>query len=110
METKGNYLIFETDNEFTDFCVAPHAVIVEKGGIAYVACDYSDRFKQCLEEGKTFVIREKDSTVCRRSCVCKRVSVIYKGNPLRGQTALAQLRVENVEEYDDISFLLTTKR
>ena len=35
METKGNYLIFGTDNEFADFCVAPYAVIVEKREITF---------------------------------------------------------------------------
>ncbi len=106
METKGNYLIFDTDDEFADFCVAPYAVIVDDGDIAHVECGYSDMYKQCLEEGKTIVIKEKNSKVCRRNCVCKRVPVMHNGQPLRGRTTLAQLRVDNVKAYDFIAFRL----
>ena len=60
----------------------------------------SELYLRCLEEEKTFVIKEKDSAVCRRGCVSKRVPVMYNGAPLQGQTTLTQLNVENVEEYD----------
>ena len=110
METKGNYLIFDTDNEFTDFCLAQDAagIIVEdsKTGIMTVQFqqpwerNYSDMYLQCLEEGKTFVIKEKDSAVCRRGCVSKRVPVMHNGVPLQGRDTLIQLDVENVEEDD----------
>ena len=110
METKGNYLIFDTDNEFTDFCLAQDAagIIVEdsKTGTMSVQFqqpwerNYSELYLRCLEEEKTFVIKEKDSAVCRRGCVSKRVPVMYNGAQLQGQTTLIQLNVENVEEYD----------
>ena len=112
METKGKYVIFDTDNEFTDFCVAQDAAVIivedSKTGIMSVQFqqpwerNYSDMYLKCLEEGKTFVIKEKDSAVCRRGCVSKRVPVIYNGALLRGQTTLIQLNVENVEEYSPI--------
>ena len=99
METKGNYLIFDTDNEFTDFCLAQDAagIIVEDSKTGTMSVQL---YLRCLEEEKTFVIKEKDSAVCRRGCVSKRVPVMYNGPPLQGQTTLIQLNVENVEEYD----------
>ena len=114
METKGKYVIFDTDNEFTDFSVAQNAagIIVEdsKTGTMSVQFQqpwernyselYLELYLRCLEEEKTFVIKEKDSAVCRRGCVSKRVPVMYNGAPLQGQTTLIQLNVENVEEYD----------
>lgn len=118
METKGNYNIFETDDEFTDFCVAPDAAgfIVENSVMGLTSVqfkqpwekNYSEMYLHCLKEGKTFVIKEKNSKVCNRGVVCKRVPVLHNGIPLRGngQTTIIQLSVENVEEYDDIFYIL----
>ena len=94
METKGKYVIFDTDNEFAEFCVAHYAagIIVEdsKTGIMSVQFqqpwekNYSVMYLKCLEEGKTFVIKEKGSAVCRHGCVSKRVPVMHNGAPLQG--------------------------
>lgn len=110
METKGKYVIFDTDDEFIDFCVAQNVagVIVEnsKTGIPSVQfrepweSNYSDQYLQCLEEGMTFVIKERNSKMSNRGFVTKRVPVMHNGAPLRGQTTLIQLEVKNVEEYD----------
>lgn len=59
--------------------------------------EHSDEYKKCIAEGKVFVIREKDSKVCRRMCVVKRLPVYYNGTSL-GRDALVQLPVQNVEE------------
>ena len=66
METIDDTIYFESDDEFTDFCVAPYAVIKqsEKGGY-YVAGEYSDEYLKCVEMGKNFVIKDEDSVVLR---------------------------------------------
>ena len=100
METKDNIIYFESDDEFTDFCVAPYAQIITDEGVPYIAGDYSDLYKQYLQEGKTFIIKDEDSVVFKRRCVSKRVPVMMNGSPL-SRTTLVQLDVENLEEYFD---------
>ena len=98
LDNKKQILYFDTDQEFTDFALAPHAVIkeVSQGVLAYGG-EHSGEYKKCIAEGKVFVIREKDSKVCRRMCVEKRLPVYYNGTSL-GRDALVQLPVQNVEE------------
>ena len=56
---KSNVLYFESDEEFTDFCVAPFAVVKRsEDGTLYYEGEYSEEYKKCVEEGKTFIIKE----------------------------------------------------
>lgn len=94
-----NIKYFSSDVEFEDFCVAPYAVIKETGsGVLYYTGEYSDEYLECIENGTTFVIRDEDSVVYKRQCVCKRVPVMHEGRPL-GRDVLVQLSVENLEPY-----------
>lgn len=95
MEVLGSVIYFESDDEFTDFCLAPYGVIVYEGGTPTTWTGvYSDQYKEAIVKGMTFVIKDEDSTVFRRQCVTKRV-------PIQGtrREALVQMPVENLEEY-----------
>ena len=53
METIGNYILFESDEEFEDFCVTPYASIKQSDkGTSYCAGDYSDIYKELLLSDK----------------------------------------------------------
>lgn len=95
MEESNNTIYFESDDEFTDFCVAPYAVIKQsENGTYYVEGEYSDEYLDCIEQGKAFIIKDEDSIVFERQCVSKRV-------PVEGtnRKTLVQLDIENLEEY-----------
>lgn len=102
MEIRDNAIIFESDEEFEDFCVAPYAVIEhsEKGTL-FIKGDFSEQYKKALEEGKAFVIKGRDSAVCRRKSVSKRAPVVIDGVSNRmARMALIQLDdVQNVMDY-----------
>ena len=57
-------MYFESDNAFTDFCVAPYAVIEQSdNGTLYYHGEYTDLYKQCVEDGISFVF-----LFCERIC------------------------------------------
>ena len=92
MKEIQNKIFFKSDDEFTDFCVAPYAVVKQsEKGTYYVEGEYSDEYLECLEKGNTFVIEDDDSVVFERQCVSKRV-------PVEGtnRTTLVQLDVETL--------------
>lgn len=95
MEESKNTVYFESDNEFTNFCLSPYAVVKQsEEGAYYVEGEYSDEYLKYIKQGKIFVIKDEDSVVFNRICVSKRVYV--QGT---GRTTLVQLPVENLEEY-----------
>ena len=94
-------LFFESDEEFTDFCVAPFAEIKksENGGF-YVVGDYSDEYKKCIELGKRFIIKDENSQVYKRQCVTKRVPIFNHGvRVTTREDHPVQLSVMNLEQY-----------
>ncbi|MBQ6306405.1 MAG: hypothetical protein IJK78_07555 [Bacteroidales bacterium] len=105
MEMKDDAIIFESDDEFVDFCVAPFATVEQsEKGTPLVKGDFSEQYKHALKEGKAFVIKGKDSAVCRRKSVSKRVPI--EGVPNR--MALIQLDdVQNVMDYRTWEFFGT---
>jgi hypothetical protein len=95
MEESNNTVYFESDDEFTDFCVAPYAVVKQsEKGTYYVEGEYSDEYLECLKKRKTFVIKDENSVVFKRQCVTKRV-------PVEGtnRTTSVQLDIENLERF-----------
>ena len=96
-------IYFESDDEFTDFCVAPYAVIKQsESGVYYYHGEYSDLYKKAIEEGKRFVIKDENSQVYKHQCVCKRVIVPKTDDyvaPAR-KDVLVQLPIENLDEWD----------
>ena len=104
MEEIDNKYIFESDNEFTDFCIKPYAVVVySQNNTPYIEGDYSDEYKRCLAQGRIFVIKDEDSVVYERQCVCKRVPIKVDGFPSYRQDTLVQLPVQNMKMYFDFS-------
>ena len=73
MEIRDNVILFESDEEFTDFCVAPYAQVItdEKGNREGYKSDYSEMYKKYLEQGMIFKIKDEDSVVYKRQCVTK---------------------------------------
>lgn len=102
-QPKDNILYFESDEEFTDFCIAPYAEIKKsENGNLYVAGDYSDEYKKSIEQDKKFIIKDENSQVYKRQCVCKRVPVYNNGVRVTSREDYAiQLSVKNLEEYDE---------
>ena len=106
MEIRDNAIIFESDEEFEDFCVAPYAVIEHSEKGTLIKGDFSEQYKKALEEGKAFVIKGRDSAVCRRKSVSKRVPVVIDG--VSNRMALIQLDdVQNVMDYHTWEFFGT---
>lgn len=89
-------IYFKSDNEFTDFCLAPYGVIVypENGSSPTWTGVYSDAYKEAIKEGKRFVIKDEDSFVYKRGVVTKRVPI--QGT---GREASVQMPVKNLEQY-----------
>jgi hypothetical protein len=100
METIDNIIYFESDEEFEDFCVAPYATIKQsENGTNYCAGDYSDIYKECVKEGKLFVIKDRNSKVYKRQAVTKRVPLNDPNSPARRETVLVQLKVQNMKQW-----------
>lgn len=100
--SKNGIMYFESDEEFTDFCVAPYATIQRMSdGTLYVDGDYSDEYKDCIKKGTKFIIKDEDSEVCERQCVCKRVPIEIGGSLDYNRTTLVQLNIENLEPFFD---------
>jgi hypothetical protein len=100
MEKIDNIIYFESDEEFEDFCVAPYATIKQsEKGTSYCAGDYSDIYKECIKEGKQFVIKDRNSKVYKRQAVTKRVPLNDPNSPARRDTVLVQLKVQNMKQW-----------
>lgn len=95
-----NIFFFESDDEFTDFCIAPYAVVKRlSDGTPFVEGQYSDMYKKYIEQGKTFIIKDENSQVYKRQCVTKRVPVKIDDLPSYDRLTVVQLPVQNLEEY-----------
>ena len=103
MEKKKDIILFDSDAEFEDWAVAPYATIkyIENSKIPYTSGDFSNAYKAAIKAGKRFVIKDEDSVVCKRGCVCKRVPMKIESFPLYKRDVLVQLRVDNLEPYFD---------
>ena len=98
-------IYFDSDAEFEDWAVAPYATIkyIENSKIPYTSGDFSNEYKAAIKEGKRFVIKDEDSVVCKRGCVCKRVPLKIEAFPTYKRDVLVQLSVDNLEPYFGIS-------
>ena len=101
MIEKTRIIYFDSDAEFEDWAVAPYATIkhIENSNIPYTSGDFSNEYKAAIEEGKRFVIKDEDSVVCERGCVCKRVPLKTEAFPTYNRDVLVQLSVDNLEPY-----------
>ena len=66
-----NIMFFDSDDEFTDFCMAPYGVLVndKDGSPSTYTGVYSEEYKDCIAKGMKFVIRDSHSKVCKHRCV-----------------------------------------
>lgn len=100
MEVINNVVYFESDDDFTDFCVKPYALIVaSKNGRPKVEGYYTDEYLDCLEQGKIFIIKDENSLIEKRKMVTKRVPIKVENFPAYQHDTLVQLEVQNVEPY-----------
>ena len=93
----SDIMFFDSDDEFTDFCLAPYGILVtdNNGNPPTWTGVYSDEYKDCVAKGMKFVIKDINSSVCEHHCVSKRVPI--QGT---GKVRLVQKPVKNVEIYD----------
>ena len=100
IEKKG-IIYFDSDAEFEAWAVAPYATIkyTKNRNIPDTSGDLSNEYKAAIKEGKRFVIKDEDSVVCERGCVCKRVPLKVEGFPRYNRDVLVQLSVDNLEPY-----------
>ena len=94
-----NMMFFDTDDEFADFVIHPHAVINNyEGRLSYEGA-YSEQYLRALKEGKKFVIMKGsfDSAVNRRKVVSKRVLVPKELGSTR-QDVCVSLVVDNLSD------------
>ena len=98
---------FKSDEEFTDFCLAPYGVLANG---TYTG-KYTEIYLDSLKEGKHFMIEDENSQVYKRKEVSKRVPIIVDGLPRgRQRTAVVSLPVENLEDYDFYLFKQRAKQ
>ena len=57
-------IYFESDEEFEDWAVAPYGKPWQG--------DHSDAYKEAIQQGKHFVIKDENSKVYKHGSVCKR--------------------------------------
>ena len=94
-----NMMFFDTDDEFADFVIHPHAVINNyEGRLSYEGA-YSEQYLRALKEGKKFVIMKGsfESAVNRRKVVSKRVLVPDELGSSRKDVCVS-LPVENLSD------------
>lgn len=74
---KDNIMYFDCDDDFYKFCVCPKVVIHDvtnsDGSItSYFDFDYTDAYKDAIQNKKQFVIRDPKSQILKHKCVSYR--------------------------------------
>lgn len=72
MTRKDNIIYFDSDDEFLDFCVMPTPVIREGNHGKYIDFDFTSMYKNELEKGTRFCIKDEDSLIAKRGMVTYR--------------------------------------
>ena len=96
-------IYFESDEEFEDWAVAPYATIVELESGKTWQGDHSDAYKEAIQQGKHFVIKDENSKVYKHGSVCKRV---YPDFQTSRETILVKLPVKNLVDWSMENFRL----
>lgn len=107
---EGQVILFDNDKDFLAFCVAPVAVFdMDKDGNPYAYHgQYTEMYRECLEAGMKFGIRDKDSFVNKHKVANTRVLVPEGFNQLRKDVNV-QLPVQGIEELEDWYYLCEGK-
>ena len=106
MEKIGNYIFFESETEFEDFCFAPYAAF--KQG-TYVG-QYSEEYIDCINKGMKFAINDRNCKAVKDHCVTKRVKIKAEDQNSARKDIPAQLKVQNVEYASTITRKLAEKQ
>ena len=95
--TSGTTIIFDSDEAFEDFCVAPLARIRNVSDEELVSCGgaYTEMYTKCIKAGMKFLIRDRQSKVYKRKAVTKRVLTPSELGGSRKDVPV-QLRVQNL--------------
>ena len=95
--TSGTTIIFDSDEAFEDFCVAPVARVHYSSDGEPVSCGgaYTEMYTKCIKAGMKFFIRDRQSKVYKRNVVTKRVLVPSELGSPRKDIAV-QLSVQNL--------------
>lgn len=66
-------LFFNTDDEFTNFCMSDKPIIkIHKAtGWPYYEYDYTEEYKDACLKNKQFIIKQPKSLVLKRGCVTR---------------------------------------
>lgn len=90
-------IYFESDKEFEDWAVAPYATIAETDEGKELKGDYSDAYKEAIQQGKYFYIKggPDESKVLKRRRVTKRVFPDFQTTR---KTVLVELPVKNLAD------------
>lgn len=72
MTRKDNIIYFDSDDEFLDFCVVQAPVIREGKHGKYIDFDLTSTYKNELEKGTRFCIKDEDSIITKRGMVSYR--------------------------------------
>ena len=101
-ERIGNTLYFESDEDFERFAIRPYAEAVRtEGGTLTIECDYSDKYKQCLEQGIEFEIKDEHSEVAKRQRAWLLVPILDLDGNMLNQQKNAELNVKVNDFYAD---------
>lgn len=85
MKIKDNVIYFLNDKEFYDACVNPNVKIHQsQDNTFYYDIEFTAFYKNAINSGKTFIIKDEDSIIFKHQAV-----------HLRGVTA----EVENLKRY-----------
>ena len=92
---KHKVIIFNSDEEFENFAINPYAQI-DSDNNPYG--DYSNAYRQCIEQGIEFIIMggDSNSSINRRDVVSKRVLLPQEFRIAGRNDVLIQLSVENL--------------
>ena len=69
-EKKPTYMYFDTDDDFYNFCVVP--VINVDANTKTTSFDFSNKYKNALENNVYFIIKNEDSQIYKRKAVSYR--------------------------------------
>lgn len=74
LKSESNRLYFDNDDDFYAFCVVPTIVLKDytdiNGNICqYADFDFSPQYNNAVNQGKTFIIKDEDSSIYKRGAV-----------------------------------------
>lgn len=66
-----NIMYFDTDDEFTDFCLNSNPTIIATDTGTFYDYDFTPMYNDAIANGVQFMINDDKSKVKKRGCVCR---------------------------------------